>query len=57
VTRLFVPILVLHVVVAVVGLGSILSVALMALRGIERFAYGVSALIAAITVLMEVKPF
>jgi hypothetical protein len=143
VTRLFVPILVLHVVVAVVGLGSILSVALIAaasrkaghgsadvsaslapllrfsaislgimlvtgilmdvaaggafhdwwwfrgsalllvltgvlhararrlvgrglaadtgrdvaLRGIERLAYGVSALIAAITVLMEVKPF
>lgn len=141
-TRLFVPILVLHVVVAVVGLGSILSVALIAaasrkagrgsadvsaslapllrfsaislgimlvtgilmdvaaggafhdwwwfrgsalllvltgvlhtrarrlvgrgladtgrdvaLRGIERLAYGVSALIAAITVLMEVKPF
>jgi hypothetical protein len=137
VIRLFVPILVLHVVVAVVGLGSILSVALIAaasrkagrgsadvsawlapllrfsaislgimlvtgilmdvaaggafhdwwwfrgsalllvltgvlhararrlvgrgldvaLRGIERLAYGMSALIAAITVLMEVKPF
>ena len=28
-----------------------------ALRGIERLAYGMSALIAAITVLMEVKPF
>jgi hypothetical protein len=143
VTRLFMPILVLHVVIAVLGLGSILSVALVAaasrragpsavqvsawlapllrfsaislgamlvtgilmdaavggafhewwwfrasalllvltgvlhararhivkrglgpdvgreaaLRGIERLAYGMSALIAVITVLMEVKPF
>ena len=142
-TRLFVPILVLHVVVAVVGLGSILSVALIAaasrkagrgsadvsawlapllrfsaislgamlvtgmlmdvvtggafhrlwwfrgsvglivltgvlnglarrvvrrglgpdadreaaLRGVERLAYGMSGLIAAIAALMEVKPF
>lgn len=142
-TRLFLPILVLHVVIAVLGLGSILSVALVAaatrragpgagqvsaalapllrfsafslgamlvtgilidvaaagafheqwwfrgsavllvltgvlnglarrvagrglgtdagrdaaLRGIERLAYGMSALIAAIAALMEVKPF
>ena len=28
-----------------------------ALRGIERLAYGMSGLIAAITVLMEIKPF
>jgi hypothetical protein len=28
-----------------------------ALRGVERLAYGMSALIAAIAVLMEAKPF
>jgi uncharacterized membrane protein len=45
VTRLFIPILVLHVVVAVVGLGSILSVALVAAA--SRRAGGAPADVAA----------
>lgn len=74
---LYSPALVIHVVVAVLGPGSIASVAIMAttarravrlgsaregggdaaMRRLERTSYAMCALVAAITVLMEVKPF
>jgi hypothetical protein len=55
---LYTSVLVVHVLVAVLGLGSIASVdGDLAIRRVARHAYGMCALIAIIAVLMEVKPF
>jgi hypothetical protein len=55
VSRLYTSVLVVHVLVAVLGLGS--SNGDLAVRRVARLAYGMCALIAVIAVLMEVKPF
>jgi hypothetical protein len=54
-TKLYIPVLVVHVLVAVLGLGSVASIAIVA--GTARRAYGMCAIIAVIAVLMEAKPF
>ena len=58
-SRLYTSVLVVHVLVAGLGLGSIASLTWLGplLRGVARVACGMCALIAVIAALMEVKPF